>query len=158
MTTWTNPRTWTIGELVTKAIMDTHVRDNLLHLKEQTEAAIEQAVFFTTPKGNVSYAGGAKNTGTYTIAANTFHVDLPNAARAIYVTLTASWAAASSGSYVNVVPGGFSNNCLIVRSQVAGFVQDNTGVVPLNSSGEFSIIVGGANAAALTIEVWGYIL
>ena len=29
---WTNPRTWTDGELVTKAIMDPHVRDNLLAL------------------------------------------------------------------------------------------------------------------------------
>jgi hypothetical protein len=26
---WTNPRTWSDGELVTKAIMDVHVRDNL---------------------------------------------------------------------------------------------------------------------------------
>ena len=26
---WTTPRTWTDGELVTKAIMDVHVRDNL---------------------------------------------------------------------------------------------------------------------------------
>lgn len=26
---WTTPRTWTTGELVTKTIMDTHVRDNL---------------------------------------------------------------------------------------------------------------------------------
>jgi hypothetical protein len=25
---WTTPRTWTTGELVTKTIMDTHVRDN----------------------------------------------------------------------------------------------------------------------------------
>lgn len=29
---WTPPRTWTIGELVTKDIMDTHVRDNLEYL------------------------------------------------------------------------------------------------------------------------------
>lgn len=27
---WTAPRTWTDGELVTKAIMDTHIRDNQL--------------------------------------------------------------------------------------------------------------------------------
>jgi hypothetical protein len=27
---WTAPRTWTDGELVTKAIMDPHIRDNLL--------------------------------------------------------------------------------------------------------------------------------
>lgn len=30
---WTAPRTWTIGELVTKTILDTHVRDNFLYLK-----------------------------------------------------------------------------------------------------------------------------
>lgn len=29
---WTSPRTWISGEVVTKAIMDTHVRDNLLYL------------------------------------------------------------------------------------------------------------------------------
>jgi len=29
---WTAPRTWTDGELVTKAIMDPHIRDNLLSL------------------------------------------------------------------------------------------------------------------------------
>jgi len=34
MTAWTPPRTWTIGELVTKAIMDTYIRDNQLHLDE----------------------------------------------------------------------------------------------------------------------------
>lgn len=33
---WTAPRTWTIGEFVTKAIMDTHIRDNLLFLKGQS--------------------------------------------------------------------------------------------------------------------------
>jgi hypothetical protein len=37
MTDWTNPRTWSIGELVTKAIMDTHLRDNLNYLKEQLD-------------------------------------------------------------------------------------------------------------------------
>ena len=35
---WTSPRTWTTGELVTKAIMDTHVRDNLnaVHITQVT--------------------------------------------------------------------------------------------------------------------------
>jgi len=35
---WTAPRTWTTGELVTKAIMDTHIRDNLtaLHITQVT--------------------------------------------------------------------------------------------------------------------------
>lgn len=30
---WTAPRTWVTGEIVTAAIMNTHVRDNLLHIK-----------------------------------------------------------------------------------------------------------------------------
>lgn len=32
-TTWTTPRTWSTGELVTASIMNTHVRDNLNALK-----------------------------------------------------------------------------------------------------------------------------
>lgn len=31
---WTNPRTWTASEVVTAAIMNTHVRDNLSYLKD----------------------------------------------------------------------------------------------------------------------------
>jgi hypothetical protein len=30
--TWTNPRTWTVGEIDTPAMMNTYVRDNQLHL------------------------------------------------------------------------------------------------------------------------------
>jgi len=32
---WTAPRTWNVGELVTKAIMDVFVRDNQLYLKQR---------------------------------------------------------------------------------------------------------------------------
>ena len=34
MTDWTAPRSWTIGEIVTKAILDAHIRDNELFLIE----------------------------------------------------------------------------------------------------------------------------
>lgn len=34
---WTAPRTWTVGEVVTKAIMDAHIRDNELYLKAETD-------------------------------------------------------------------------------------------------------------------------
>jgi hypothetical protein len=30
---WTNPRTWVLGELITETLLNTHVRDNLLFLK-----------------------------------------------------------------------------------------------------------------------------
>lgn len=52
MTDWTNPRTWTVGEKVTKAILDIHIRDNLNHLKESVDAmesipplTVESAIF-----------------------------------------------------------------------------------------------------------------
>lgn len=35
---WTPPRNWTTGELVTKEIMDTHVRDNLIFLGDLARA------------------------------------------------------------------------------------------------------------------------
>lgn len=33
MASWTAPRTWTVGEIVTAALLNTHVRDNELYLK-----------------------------------------------------------------------------------------------------------------------------
>ena len=38
MTAWTAPRTWATGEVVTETMLNTHVRDNLLHLKEHVDA------------------------------------------------------------------------------------------------------------------------
>src|SRR5437867_1425284 len=35
---WTAPATWTVGQLVTAATMNTHVRDNLNYLKGQAGA------------------------------------------------------------------------------------------------------------------------
>lgn len=37
---WTAPRTWTTGEVVTAAIMNTHVRDNLLFLHDDHRPVI----------------------------------------------------------------------------------------------------------------------
>lgn len=46
---WTSPRTWVAGETVTAALMNTHVRDNLL---ETTPAKV-------TTQGDIVYATGA---------------------------------------------------------------------------------------------------
>lgn len=46
---WTAPRTWTTGELVTAALLNTHVRDNLL----------ESAAAKVTTAGDLVYATGA---------------------------------------------------------------------------------------------------
>lgn len=49
---WTAPRTWTIGELVTKSIMDTYVRDNQNFLFENLSANI-----FDVRNANVPLSG-----------------------------------------------------------------------------------------------------
>jgi hypothetical protein len=38
MAAWTPPRTWTPGEFVTALMMNTHVRDNLIHVYDRLEA------------------------------------------------------------------------------------------------------------------------
>ncbi len=35
MTTWTDPKTWVTGELVNATALNTHLRDNLIYLKER---------------------------------------------------------------------------------------------------------------------------
>jgi hypothetical protein len=46
---WTTPRTWTDGELVTKVIMDQHVRDNFnstthVHLRKTADQSVTSSV------------------------------------------------------------------------------------------------------------------
>lgn len=50
---WTAPRTWVTGELVTAALLNTHLRDNLLHLGESAGLTVDDTVTGFT---NTSYA------------------------------------------------------------------------------------------------------
>jgi hypothetical protein len=43
---YTTPRTWTTGETVTAAMMNTHVRDNTAYLKVEYDAIIKTPVFY----------------------------------------------------------------------------------------------------------------
>jgi hypothetical protein len=154
MTNWTEPRTWNIGELVTKAIMDTHLRDNLKHLKERVDARL---TFVTAPFTNTGYDGDAKSIGTYTMTANAFNTGIPTAAVALLVTVSVKWAVAGDGNYCNIVNPASGQNCLVLRSHVANIAQDAMGIVPVDGTGQFSVIIGGANASSIIINIWGYI-
>lgn len=68
---WTTPRTWTDGEIVTKAIMDTHVRDNLDYLKDRLDGAAKQYIrtatnYTTTSTSYVEVDGTGNLTLTFT--------------------------------------------------------------------------------------------
>jgi len=63
--TWTAPRTWTTGELVTASIMNTHVRDNLDWLKTPVESGnITFAADFTTTSATYTDVTGITTTIT----------------------------------------------------------------------------------------------
>lgn len=67
MTTWTEPRTYVHGELITKAMLDQHVRDNLIFLK--------RGVDVTT----LRYTPGSAYNAFFAAASNTFvNVDTTN--------------------------------------------------------------------------------
>lgn len=56
---WTPPRTWTVGELVTAGLLNTHLRDNLEFVKAQIDlplnfALASSAAAYTT--GSTSFA------------------------------------------------------------------------------------------------------
>ena len=40
---WTSPRTWNVGEIVTKVLMDLHIRDNLKYLKGESGVVTTQS-------------------------------------------------------------------------------------------------------------------
>ena len=50
---WTTPRTWVTGELVTAALLNTHIKDNLAYLKNSPDF-----------DGSITVAGSAKVGGT----------------------------------------------------------------------------------------------
>lgn len=72
---WTAPRTWTTGELVTAAIMNTHVRDNLSAIGRPTKGGV-------TSVGAVEFGSGftaAKTaTGRYTVTFSTAYSARPS--------------------------------------------------------------------------------
>ena len=78
---WTTPRDWATDELVTEAMMDTHVKDNLNHLKDTkqdkittyswTNTSVESHTGNTTPKAfGVGQAVTTTVTSTVVIAAS----------------------------------------------------------------------------------------
>lgn len=45
---WTQPRTWSVGEMTTAALMNQHLRDNLDYLKTPSSITAQSSTNFTT--------------------------------------------------------------------------------------------------------------
>lgn len=109
----------------------------------------------STMMTNTGWDGDTKSVGTYNITATSFNAGIPDGVYGLLMTLSAAWASGTpdDGKYVNVVPYGLSDNCLLVRAHDDLF-QDNTGFVGL-IDGKFTVrVVGGA--AIVYLNIWGY--
>lgn len=84
---WTSPRTWNVGELVTKLIMDTHIRDNL------------NALWVGTTAGDMEY---------YTSA--TDKTRIPKGSAKQILTMNSSATAPEWGSLIGNRQGGSSTD------------------------------------------------
>ena len=86
---WTAPRTWVAGETVTAALMNAHVRDNLLALNGYATKTADESVTSSTTLQNddhLSYSIGA--TGTYIFDLFLFAVSAADAAGDLKVAFT----------------------------------------------------------------------
>lgn len=105
---------------------------------------------------NADWDGDAKNTGTYTITASSFHTDIPTAAKFLLVAVSAKFSNTGDANIVSIAPVGHSSeNCLVVRATDAYYFMDGTGIVPL-VNGQFDIRVAGVSLTSILINVWGF--
>ena len=97
---WTAPRTWVVGELVTAAIMNTHIRDNQIYLKSQTDLI---------------------NTVTFSQPANAFDTNYQNATGKIKIVIISVGFANGNDESVNL----FTENATPPTVSV-GILRNNT--------------------------------
>lgn len=111
--TWTSPRTYTIGELITKSILDTHVRDNLLWLKTPAAAIDTVSGISTTSASLVDVTGSSISvTTTGTGGVDVFWVGTFS----VTVTATVTLALVVDGATIFSIPyatsmTGFAHGC-----------------------------------------------
>lgn len=138
--TWTSPRSWTAGELITASIMNAHVRDNLDWLKTPLESG---KIVFATADFTTTSATYVDVTGcTTTLTTRGGGVD---------VFLRVNWSG-STGTLQLVVDG--------VSEAILGAIASATAVgatlyhhIPALSAGSHTIKVQGkVSAGTLTIK------
>lgn len=82
---WTPPRTWTTGEIVTAALLNTHLRDNLEYLKLREDTALNQ---FSV------YSNGSFSTTSTTfvdVHATLFTANITTSGAPLLIGITGSW-------------------------------------------------------------------
>lgn len=139
-TTWTTPRTWVSGELVTAVIMNGHVRDNFnaLHVPAGGYSLIDQTDYATS-------------------SASFTDVDATN----LNITFTSGGGdilVYFSGSIANSSGVNSTKNYLNISVDGTDFVADDgivamTAITPVIVNASFSVRLYGLSAASHTIKL-----
>jgi len=140
--TWTAPRTWATGEVVTESMLNTHVRDNLDWLKAHADA--RSAVHAL---GSGEYIVGTRH-GKYRIEIKT--VGLTSSGDNIY-TASGSWDNAFGSSILAVALG-------VVSTYNASDGGRNNHWIQAMSTTGFTAALGdsGGGNMGCTYYVWGF--
>lgn len=105
---------------------------------------------------NPAYAGAAIPIGNTLVNISSWGITNPTPPiRAIVARLSTRWAAAADGSTFQLQAAD-GNLYLVARALVANIFVDTQGIVPVNSSGQFRIVVGGAATTATYLDILGW--
>jgi len=141
--TWTTPHTFVTGELVTASLLNTHVRDNLLHLRGYAEHAC-------SAYHNASQNVTAGNTNALTLNSEDYDTsamhDTVTANNQITVPVTGKWLCVGSSFAANNNNGGCElqlrvNGTAVRRSQATSESAD-FGDMTLHVYGILSLTAG----------------
>ncbi len=151
--TWTQPRTWSVGELTTAALMNQHLRDELDWLKTPTESGklTFAADFTTTSTSYVDLTG--LTTGSITWFGGGLDVDLRLTASMSAGSLTATFQLLVDGVFECVLGSqtfaatATNLNCSYTHHIAALSAGSHTIKVQVKTSGGTLTIKGTTGAA-----------
>jgi hypothetical protein len=132
---WTTPRTWNVSELVTAALMNTHVRDNLNYLKEQIDTNLANSFRLVGRRGGSATDWATTGTTNYTPATAKIQVGAVNAV-------------------VGGPSGGFYSGSTSVTFPVAFAHKPVVIVTPMNNAGlgHYSLSVSGISTTGFAVS------
>lgn len=145
--TWTANRTWTAGELVTAAIMNTYIRDNLDWLKKPTESGnITFSSDFTTTSASFVDVTGQ----TTTLTTNGGGLD-------VFIRYTVQSSSSSTSAQFQLVVDGSTN--IILSSFSSGITLRNNYTtyhhIPALSAGSHTVKVQALISGGATLTIRG---
>jgi hypothetical protein len=155
---YTTPRTWTTGETVTAAIMNTHVRDNISALYDRT-----YYVPLTTPLTSTSWDGDGYSTTGKTLIDLSSVFTAPAGIKAVSVLIYARDQASSntSGVYFGLSPNDTDGQWAVVcapRGLPNDYYAFQSGVCPCDANGDvyYQCMASGSGTLDVFIQIWGY--